>query len=181
MVRSVDSLRDLSAETLLRELIDLILCHSNSKILHLADHFLTDLHPRYLNERSEMRKADALSAILVAGNLGNDLGSYITCSKEAVWLLDQCLTDHSTILKHVLQIDQITVMFSLCKIVRIMKMDDSFFMSTNDLIWQKDTFPPCNTACSTLASRYSTWEQAAVAVYWNWQICMKPSVGSRFP
>ena len=48
-------------------------------------------------------------------------------------------------------------------------------------IWQKDTFLPCNTACSTLASRYSTWEQAAVAVCWNWQTCMKPSVESQFP
>ena len=57
-----------------------------------------------------------------------------------MWFLDQCLTDHRSILKHIFQVDQITVMFSLCKIVRIMKMDDSFFMSTNDLIWQKDTF-----------------------------------------
>ena len=86
-----------------------------------------------------MSQSKGLSAILVAGNLGNDLGSYITCSKEAVWLLDQCLTDNSTILKHIFQVDQITVMLSLGKIICIVEMDNAFLMGSYNFLREKYT------------------------------------------
>ena len=56
-----------------------------------------------------------------------------------MWFLDQCLTDHRSILKHIFQIDQITVMFSLCKIIGIMEMDNSLFMCSYDLLRKKYT------------------------------------------
>ena len=53
--------------------------------------------------------------------------------------LNHRFADHRSVLKHILQVDQITVMFLLCKIIHIMEMDDSFFMCTYNLFRQKDT------------------------------------------
>ena len=86
-----------------------------------------------------MCQSKRLSAILIAGYLSNNLSGYITRSKKAMWLFDQCLTDNRTILEHIFQIDQITVMLSLSKIIGIMKMNDSFLMGSYDLLWKKHT------------------------------------------
>ena len=54
-------------------------------------------------------------------------------------LLDHRLTDHSAILQHILQIDQVAVVLLLCKIVGIMEMDDAFLMRADDLLRQQHT------------------------------------------
>ena len=60
-----------------------------------------------------MSQSKGLTAILVAGYLCNDLGGNITCCEKTVWLLDHGLADHSTVLKHILKVDQIAVVFPL--------------------------------------------------------------------
>ena len=49
-----------------------------------------------------MGQRKGLSAVLVAGYLGNDLGGNVAGSKEAVRLLDHGLADDRTILQHIL-------------------------------------------------------------------------------
>ena len=46
-----------------------------------------------------------------------------------MWPVDFCPADDSTVLKHIFKVDQIAVVHMLCKIVGIMEMDNSFFMS----------------------------------------------------
>ena len=41
-----------------------------------------------------MGQRKGLAAVLVAGNLGNDLCGYIAGRKKAVRLFDQCFTDN---------------------------------------------------------------------------------------
>ena len=118
---------------------------SFAALFALFDHILTDLLSADIHKWSQMRQSKGLSAILVAGYLRNDLGGHVAGSKETVRLLDHRLTDHSTILQHILQIDQVAVVLLLCKIVGIMEMDDSFLMRADDLLRQQHTawISPC--------------------------------------
>ena len=75
-----------------------------------------------------MRQRNALSAILGTCHLRNDLRGDIAGSGKAVRLVNHCLADHSSILQHVLQIDQIAVVHMLRKIVRIVEMDESLLL-----------------------------------------------------
>ena len=86
-----------------------------------------------------MGQRKGLAAVLVAGNLGNDLCGYIAGRKKAVRLFDQCFTDNRAVLKHILQIDKVTVVLPLCKIIRIMEMDNALLMGSHDLLWQQHT------------------------------------------
>ena len=52
---------------------------------------------------------------------------------------DQSLADDRPVLEHVLQIDQVAVVFLLCKIVGVVEMDDPLLMSSNHLFRQQDT------------------------------------------
>ena len=84
-----------------------------------------------------MRKADALSAILVAGNLGDDLGRDVAGCGEAVRALDQCLADHGAVLQHILQVYKIAVVHMLCKIVGVMEVDDSLLIRLYNIFRKK--------------------------------------------
>ena len=48
--------------------------------------------------------------------------------------LYKCFTDYCTILKHVFQINQITVVHMLSIIVSIMEMNNTFIMSINNIL-----------------------------------------------
>ena len=84
-----------------------------------------------------MRKADALSAILVAGNLRDDLGRDVAGCGKAVRALDQCLADHGAVLQHILQVYKIAVVHMLCKIVGVMEVDDSLLIRLNNIFRKK--------------------------------------------
>ena len=55
-------------------------------------------------------------------------------------LLDQRLADDRSILQHVLQVDQVAVMLLLCKIIGVVKMNDSLFMGTHDFFRKQHAF-----------------------------------------
>ena len=80
-----------------------------------------------------MGERDALSAILAGGYLGNDLGGDIAGGGETVGLLDQSSADDGAVLQHVLQVDQITVVHMLGKIIRVMEMDEALLMGVYNI------------------------------------------------
>ena len=86
-----------------------------------------------------MRQGEGLSAVLVAGYLGYNLCGNVAGGKEAVGLLNQCLADDSAVLEHVLKIDQVTVVLTLCIVIGIVEMDDSLVVSLHDLLRKKHT------------------------------------------
>ena len=83
-----------------------------------------------------MRQRDALSAILGTCHLRNDLGRDIAGNGKRVRPVDPCPADHRSVLQHVLQIDQITVVHMLRKIIRIMEMDDPLFVRLHNITRQ---------------------------------------------
>ena len=84
-----------------------------------------------------MGQGNALSPILVAGHLGRDLHGDIAGRGKALRLVNKGLADYRPVLKHVLQIYQITVVHMLCKIIRIMKMNQPLLIRLHDLRGQK--------------------------------------------
>ena len=81
-----------------------------------------------------MRQCKGLSAVLVTGHLCNDLSRDIAGREKTMRLFDHSLADDRPVLEHVLQVDQVAVVFPLCKIVRIMEMDDPLLMSSNQYL-----------------------------------------------
>ena len=86
-----------------------------------------------------MSQADALPAVLVAGHLGNDLGGNIAGSGKAVGLFNPGLADHGSVLQHILQVYQVTVVHVLGKVIRIMEMDDPLLVRLHDILGKKHT------------------------------------------
>lgn len=59
--------------------------------------------------------------------------------EKAVGLRDKSTADNGTILQHILQIDQITVVHMLGKIIRVVKMDDALLMGLHDIRRKQNT------------------------------------------
>ena len=124
-------------QALFRHGVDLILRHRHAHGVKLVPDVGADLLPAHLHEGGQMGQGDGLPAVLVAGHLCHDLCGYVAGSKEAVGLFNHGFADYCTVLKHILQIDQITVVLLLSIIVCIMEMDNSCLMSLYNLLWQK--------------------------------------------
>ena len=135
----LDTALNLLAQTALGHAVDDILIQCLAAFGALCDHVFAQLLTADVHKRCQMRQSKGLSAILVAGYLRHDLGGHVAGRKETVRLLDHRFTDHSAILQHILQIDQVAVVLLLCKIVGIMEMDDAFLMRADDLLWQQHT------------------------------------------
>ena len=88
-----------------------------------------------------MCQRNALTAVLVAGHLRNDLHGDIAGCGKAVRLVNICLTDNSSVLQHILQVNQITVVHMLCKIVCIVEMDQPLLVCLYDILRKQQ--PSC--------------------------------------
>ena len=60
-------------------------------------------------------------------------------------LIDKGLADHRTVLQHILQIHEIAVVHVLCKVIRIVEMDQSLLICLNDFFRKK------KSSCQVLA------------------------------
>ena len=131
---------NLFSQTFLCNLIDNILIQTFPTLSSLFLYKLANLLTTYIHKRCQMRQGKGLSAVLITGYLSYNLGCNVTGCKKAMGLFNHGLTDNSTVLKHILQIDQITVMLLLGEIIGIMKMNNALLVSLHDLLRQKYTF-----------------------------------------
>lgn len=114
-----------SFQSAFRYLLDDLIIKRLTASLTFLDYLVADLLAADVYKRSQMGEREGLSAVLIAGYLCDDLCGNVTCGKEAVRLLNQCLADNRAVLEHILQIDQVTVMLTLCVVIGIMEMNDS--------------------------------------------------------
>ena len=119
-------------------MICLIQCFS--AFLSLLDDHIAQLLAADIDKRRQMGQGKALSAVLIAGHLRDDLRRDVAGSKEAVRLFNHGLADDSTVLQHILQVDQVAVMFLLGEIIRVVEVDDPFFMRSYNFFRKED--PP---------------------------------------
>ena len=106
--------------------------------LELLLNLLANLLPGDIHEGCEMRKGDGLPAVLVGGDLGDDLGGDVTRRAEGVRLLNQGAGDNRAALEHILQIDQATVVHTLEVVVAVVEVNDAFLVRLSDFIRQKE-------------------------------------------
>ena len=135
----LDTTLDLILQSAFRYLLDDLIIKRLTASLTFLDYLVTDLLAADVYKRSQMGEREGLSAVLIAGYLCDDLCGNVTCGKEAVRLLNQCLADNRAVLEHILQIDQVTVMLTLCVVIGIMEMNDSLVVSLYDLLRKKNT------------------------------------------
>ena len=130
---SLNALVDLVAKPLLNNGVELVVGHLNAHFLDLGAGLAADLLPRDLNERSEVGKADALTAVLVARYLSDDLGRDVARGRKAVGLLDKGIADHGSVLEHILEIYEVAVVHMLGKIVGIVEVDYALLIGLDNV------------------------------------------------
>ena len=86
-----------------------------------------------------MADVNRLTAVLAAGNRGNNLCHNGTRNLEALRTLNQLSVHDRSILKHITDVDQTAVKNALQIIIHIMEMDHTILMCLNDLLRQEDT------------------------------------------
>ena len=93
--------------------------------------------PKSKNKRR--KKNNGLAAVLAAGYGRNDLGHNRTGYLETLRTFNQLTVHHCAIVQHILNIDQTAIEDWLYKVVRIMEMNHTFFMSFGNFFRQKQT------------------------------------------
>ena len=130
---------DLLLQTLLHNLPYLLVGHAHAGLCILLQHAACDLLTGYVHERCQVAEGEGLSAILVRCHLRDDLCCDIAGRIEAVRLLDHGAGDHGAVLQHILEIHEITVVLTLCEVIRIMEVDDALAVCLRDLLREKHT------------------------------------------
>ena len=140
ILNHLDALLDFAFYTHFRHACNqLVLCLYSLGFQFLAD-LPAELVAAYLHKRCKVGERDALTAVLGACNLGNGLGGDITGRGKAVGLFNHGLADDGAVLKHVFQIDKAAVVHMLRKIIGIMKMNNTLFMSLRHVFGEKKAF-----------------------------------------
>ncbi len=128
---------DLLAQALFGDFRNFLLTGHEADVRHLGEHRLADLLAADVDERREVGERDALPAVLVAGDLRDDLGRDVAGGGEGVRFLDQRAGDDRAVLEHVLQIDQVAVVHMLGIVVGIVEVDDAVLMRLDDVRGQQ--------------------------------------------
>ena len=129
----LDAAADLIPQTGLHQLLDLLPGGPDAQGLHLLLHQPADLLPAHIHEGGQMGQGNGLPAVLVGSHLSDDLSGNVAGGGEAVGPLDQGVCDDGAVLKHILQIHQVTVVHVLGVVVRVMEVDDALPMGLHDV------------------------------------------------
>ena len=80
-----------------------------------------------------MCERNALSAVLVACHLRDDLGRDVAGCGKAVGLFNHGFADDGAVLQHILQVYEVAVVHVLCEVVGIMEVDDAPSVSASTM------------------------------------------------
>ena len=128
---------DLVAQTRLDDVGDGLLRGLHAEGLDLFEHGAADLLPGNIDKRGQVCQGNGLAAILVRGDLRDDLGRNVAGRGEAVRLFNQRAGNDRAVLQHILQIDQIAVVHMLGEIIRVVEVDDALVVRVDDVLRQQ--------------------------------------------
>ena len=134
----LDALGDLCLQTLFRNFRNCALIPDPELCKFLRD-VCADLLTADVHKWREVRQGNTLSAVLIGGDLRNDLRRDIARCREGMRLFNERSGDDRSILQHVLEIDKVAVVHMLRKIVRIVEMDKPGIMCRDNIGRQEDT------------------------------------------
>ena len=130
---------NLLAQALFDDFGDLVLRGVDAEGLDLGEHLLSDLLARYVDKGGKVRQRDGLAAVLVRGDLRDDLRRDVARGRERMWALDEGSRDDGAVLQHVLQVHKVAVVHVLGVVVRVVEVDDALFMRLDDILGQEQT------------------------------------------
>ena len=135
IIEGLNSIGDFLLCVLHRPAIRLSVRHTPAEVL--ASMPLTTIS----NKRSQMRKVDGGAAIGRTGHSSDNLRGNRSRSDQSMRLVDLNAVDNRTVLKHVLQIDELAVVKTqLSVIVGVMKVNDAFVVRLDNILGQQE--PP---------------------------------------
>ena len=85
-----------------------------------------------------MRERKGLPTVLIRSDLGDDLRRHIAGREEAVGLLDHGLTDHRSVLQHILQVDEVAVMLLLRVVIGVVEVDHALLVRLYDILRKQE-------------------------------------------
>ena len=130
---------DFIPQLFLDQNINLFRANIQTDVGQIPLQFFSDLFPTDINEGRQMGQRDGLAAVLVGSHLCDNLGCNVASCRESVRSLNQSAADDGSVLKHVLQIDQVAVVHMLSEVVRIMEVEDALFMGLHNIGRKKQT------------------------------------------
>ena len=129
----LDTAPNLIPKLLLHQNINLLRADVQPDICQIPFQLFANLFPADVNERRQMGQGDGLSAVLVGGHLGDDLGGDVAGGGEAVGPLDEGSGDDGAVLEHVLQVHQVAVVHVLGEVVGVVEVDDALFVGLHNI------------------------------------------------
>ena len=138
VLNTLNALPYLLAKSALGNLIDSLRV-GNTHLGKLARHLLLYLLAADLNEGSKMRQTYRLTAVLVRCNLSYNLSGDVAGGREAMGLLNHSSADNSSILKHILKVNEVAVMHMLCEVICIVEVNKTFLVRLDYLLGQKNS------------------------------------------
>ena len=121
------------------ELGQLLLARMRVDGLHLGRDLAADALAADLHERGQVRQRDRLPAVLVGGDLCDDLRGNVARGREAVRSLDERAGDDGAVFEHILQVHQVAVVHMLRVIVGVVEVDDALLVRLDDVLRQQET------------------------------------------
>ena len=85
-----------------------------------------------------MRQRDRLPAVLVGGDLRDDLGRNVARGREAVRPLDERAGDDRAVFEHIFQVHEVAVVHVLRVIVRVVEVDDALLVRLDNVLRQQE-------------------------------------------
>ena len=129
---------DLLAHAVFDQLCQLLLARMRVDGLHLGRDLAADALAADLHERGQVRQRDRLPAVLVGGDLRDDLGRDVARGREAVRPLDECAGDNGAVFEHVLKVHEVAVVHVLRVIICVVEVDDALLVRLDDVLRQQE-------------------------------------------
>ena len=129
---------DLLAHAVFDELGQLFLTRMRVDGLHFGLDLAADALAADLHERGQMRQRDRLPAVLVGGDLRDDLGRNVARGREAVRPLDERAGDDRAVFEHIFQVHEVAVVHVLRVIVRVVEVDDTLLVRLDNVLRQQE-------------------------------------------
>ncbi len=103
------------------------------------DYVITDFFARHIDKRSQMRKRDRLSAILIRCHLCYYLCGYVAGCGKAVRSLYHGSGNNRSVLEHILKVNKVAVVHMLSIIIRVVEMNNTLVVSFHYILRKQYT------------------------------------------
>ena len=122
-----------------RHLVDFILGNLNAYFVKLLLHHFSDFLSAHIHKGRKMGKRNALTAVLVGGDLRDNLSGNIAGGGEAVRTLNHGSGDDGSVLEHILKVHKVAVVHVLGVIVGVVEVNYTLAVRFDNVLRKQNT------------------------------------------